>query len=103
MFVNFSKRESRIDTNFATDEIFQNIDTFAEQNIVEKSSKDIQTELLKLVEKLNIDKSLYEANLEAKNALADFKLHQRYGRQNGIHATPTVMVNGLIGKNNNNK
>ena len=67
---------------------------------MEKSSKEIQNELLKLVEKLNIDKSLYEANLEAKNALTDFKLHQRYGRQNGIHGTPTVMVNGLVGKNN---
>jgi len=45
---------------------------------------------------IGFDKDTFESAVQANVALQDFKFQQRYGRQNGIHASPSVLINGLF-------
>lgn len=52
---------------------------FSEASAKDLKKSDFQIELTSLATSLGIDKSMFEAALEADMALSDFKFHQRYG------------------------
>jgi len=45
---------------------------------------------------LGIDKEVFLSTFNNDVAVPQIKFQQKYGRQNGIHVSPSFMINGLI-------
>eukprot|EP01012_Entosiphon_sulcatum_P004622 TRINITY_DN11879_c0_g1_i1.p1 TRINITY_DN11879_c0_g1~~TRINITY_DN11879_c0_g1_i1.p1 ORF type:complete len:214 (+),score=54.90 TRINITY_DN11879_c0_g1_i1:34-642(+) len=89
--------------------LFDNIEKFYDDQTYEKTRSQIYRDLAELAQEVGVDASQVLALLQYKAAEGqhnngneitnDLKLFIRYGRQQSIHVSPTVTVNGLIDNN----
>jgi len=76
-------------------------EAYLEEACCGKTYCQIMEELGSVVEGVGIDKQKFMERADVKSekhtdVVNEVKLHTKYGRQNSIHVTPTVIINGLI-------
>jgi protein-disulfide isomerase len=79
-----------------TDVLYQNFDNHVDSKVEEKSPKEWTTLMLEAAVSVGFNKEEFEKCYDSDEAVLQTKILQKYGRQNAIHVTPTILVNGLI-------
>lgn len=80
--------------------LFQEQDSFNDQNTANKSRLQIYAELADIAESTGVDKDKFAECLNlvhgGTGVTNDLKYYLKISRQNSIHVSPTVLINGLI-------
>lgn len=76
---------------------------FGDQDVYDLSIRQLYDALIALAAEAGFDPDLIRAQLapgpDRDAVVQDLKNSVRYARQNGIHASPTVLINGLVNPN----
>lgn len=80
--------------------LFENQEMFNDANTLNKTRAEIYNSLADLAESVGVDKSKFLELLKltdgGNSVTPDMKWFLKVSRQNSIHVSPTVLVNGLI-------
>jgi hypothetical protein len=78
------------------DQIYQNLHEFSDEKVYRLSPEQIFNKLASLVEKDGIDRREFLDMVHSEEVLWRIKWMTRYGRQNGIHWSPSFMLQGFL-------
>ncbi|KAL6079634.1 Carbon-nitrogen hydrolase [Balamuthia mandrillaris] len=81
------------------DLLYEHQDEFSDEKTENMSKADMFNVLTDYAGSLGMDKETFAANLRSNQVIQLMKWELKYGRQNGIHSSPTFMVNGLLAPN----
>eukprot|EP01083_Nonionella_stella_P174424 604602_1 len=80
--------------------VYSHQDQFKDEVLHDKSRRQIYEELAEIAEEIGIEKEsvlkLLELTPGGTGMTQTLKHYVRFGRQNGVHVTPTITVNGII-------
>jgi hypothetical protein len=79
-----------------TDILYENFDNHVDSKVEDKSPKDWTKMMIEAAVSVGFNKEEFEKCYNSDEAIVQTKILQKYGRQNAIHVTPTILVNGLI-------
>ena len=79
-----------------TDVLHENFDNYVDSKVSEKSPNDWKLMMSEVAEKVGLNKDDFEKLFESDAAVTQVKILQKYGRQNAMHITPTIAINGLV-------
>eukprot|EP01080_Neovahlkampfia_damariscottae_P010977 gene10977-3684_t len=78
------------------DHLYENFDEYVDSKVADYSPNDWKNKMKELAVKIDLKKDEFENVYMSDEAVTQVKILQKYGRQNSIHVTPTIAVNGLI-------
>eukprot|EP01102_Stenamoeba_stenopodia_P015524 TRINITY_DN5300_c0_g1_i1.p1 TRINITY_DN5300_c0_g1~~TRINITY_DN5300_c0_g1_i1.p1 ORF type:complete len:205 (-),score=57.07 TRINITY_DN5300_c0_g1_i1:140-754(-) len=80
------------------DKFFEQSDNFSDSNVSTKTPKEIYSELTTIAVSVvpEVTQDEIDALLKDEASVLYTKIQIKYGRQNSVHVTPTVAINGLI-------
>jgi hypothetical protein len=77
-------------------EVYAHFDDYVDDAVGNKGRDDILGEFAVLATKtLGVDAQPFIAKCKDSDTVLQFKFMTRYARQNSVHVTPTIFVNGL--------
>jgi len=78
-----------------TDLLYQHSDEFAEEKLKTVTPQQLCEKLADCAASLGLDKTKFLEIVKSEEVKRHIKWSTHYGRQNGIHYSPTFMLNGL--------
>lgn len=80
-----------------TDELYGRFDEFVDEKVFDLTINQIMDKLATIANKtVGIDKSAVLQAMTDGSSQKIIKYHTKYGRQQGLHVSPTFLINGLI-------
>jgi protein-disulfide isomerase len=79
--------------------LYKHQSEYSDQECHEQSPRQLFEKLFALAKSVGVDEAALRNQLSPdlrERVVAELKRHTKYSRQNGIHVSPTVMVNGLV-------
>ncbi|ELR16524.1 uncharacterized protein ACA1_146580 [Acanthamoeba castellanii str. Neff] len=78
------------------DLLYEKQDEFRDEKVEKVSKVEFYDLMTTYAKSVGIDEEQFRKNLASNEVVQLIKWEQKYGRQNGIHASPTFLVNGLV-------
>eukprot|EP01087_Luapelamoeba_hula_P010887 TRINITY_DN2905_c0_g1_i2.p1 TRINITY_DN2905_c0_g1~~TRINITY_DN2905_c0_g1_i2.p1 ORF type:complete len:167 (-),score=28.93 TRINITY_DN2905_c0_g1_i2:68-568(-) len=79
-----------------TDFFYAHQEEYRDEPMADVSRNQFFGKLKSIAQELSVDAEQFEKQFNGADVIQHIKWQQKYGRQNGIHASPTVMINGLV-------
>jgi protein-disulfide isomerase len=95
------KKHNSIDDSHAfriVDKLYEIQDNYSDAKVADRTTTQIYSELKKIVAEAagNVTEDEIDAVLKDEASVTYVKVQIKYARQNSVHVTPTVAINGLI-------
>lgn len=77
------------------EQIYEHQDQFSDERVFNRSAAEIYNRLAELVERHGVEKRRFLEMVHSDEVMWRLKFMTHYGRQNGIHFSPSFMLQGL--------